>query len=75
MLAETEVQAQIALRNVASAAAHLVGLNQIAGGDANASVEGEAIAFDAVQGEADEVIMFAAFGSENHRRAFEILDD
>ena len=70
---EAEVEAKIALGDVAAAAEDFARLRQVAGGDANAGVEGEAVGCGSGKFEAEPMICGTAFdcaGSWDRRRGF-----
>jgi len=68
-VADAEVQGQVALGEVAAAAADFLQLVLRAGGDADAGVEGEAIFGAAFEGETYPVICGVGFGLEDHGAA------
>ena len=73
--AEAEVQAEIVLREVAATAADFAQLLELAGGDADAGVEGEAVGGGALEIEADPVVLRVTAGLEDHGWAGEIFYD
>src|SRR5580658_489729 len=71
---EAEVKAQVVLREIARAAAHLVRLNQISGSDLDSGANREAVAFCPSELEGNPVVTSGANITENHGRAIEILN-
>src|SRR6202012_438026 len=74
MAGQAKVDPQIILREIASTAANLVQLDQIAGRGTEARVEGKQIAFGSLKLEADPMIDGAALGAQDHRFSLQIFD-
>ena len=74
MIAQAEVEPQVVLRQIAAAAPHFIGLREIAGDDFDSRIQRQSVALRPGEFEADPVIARAAFGTKDHRLAFEILD-
>src|SRR5581483_11648623 len=75
MAGEAEVQAEIVLREVAAGTAHFVGLNEVPGGNSDASVQSEPVALGSAEFESNPVVVRSSPGTEDDGFALEILDD
>ena len=75
MFAEAEVKAEVVLGEVAATAAEFVGLDERAGGDADAGVECEPVVTGALEREAEPVVVRAGLRTKNHGCALEVFDD
>src|SRR5262245_39576167 len=73
MITHTEVQPEVALREIASPAPDFIALRKVASGDLHTRVQGQSVA-PARQFETDPVISLYALRTPNARLAFKILD-
>ena len=69
------MEAQVVLRQIATAAVHLAQLRELSRRDSHPSIQRQPIACDTFQLEADPVIARSAFRAQDHGLAFEILDN
>src|SRR5271168_4396635 len=74
MAGQAKVDPQVILREIASAAANLVQLHQVAGGGTETRVEGEQVAFCSFKFEADPMIVGPPLGAQDHRFPLQVLD-
>src|ERR1035437_3802064 len=75
MLAQPEVDAKVALREVAAAADHFAKLYQGARRCTHACIQSKAIALNALQLKADPVVLRSALRTQNRRLTLQILND
>src|SRR5947207_7175811 len=69
LFTQTEVEAEVVLRKIASAAEHFRDLDDASGSHTDARIQGKSVALRAFQLEADPVMVRASFGAQNDRAA------